>query len=398
MIKLSQRVGMIKPSPTLAVTAKAKALKAQGVDVIGFGAGEPDFDTPEHIKDAAKLALDQGFTKYTPESGTDDLKAAIAKKFGKDNGLKYEPSQVIVSCGAKHSLYNLFQAVLDPGDEVVIIAPYWVSYPDMALLAGARPVFVQTSAKKGFRPDPKDLESALSKKTRLVVLNSPSNPTGAGIPGEALKKIAGILQEGDFWIVSDEIYEKIVYDGFQHISIASFGEKLYKKTIVVNGVSKSYSMTGWRIGYAAGDQEVVKAMSKIQSQSTSNPTSISQKATVAALLGGEEEMQKMIKEFKARRDWIVKALEEIPGVHCYNPEGAFYVFPDISAYLGKSFKGKKINTSTELSEYLLDESRVAVVMGSAFGAEGFIRLSYATSMKNIQEGLKRIADALKKLE
>ncbi len=342
-MKLSQRVGMIKPSPTLAVTAKAKALKARGVDVIGFGAGEPDFDTPVHIKDAAKKALDEGFTKYTPGSGADDLKQAIVEKFQRDNGLKYEPGQVIVSCGAKHSLYNLFQAILDPGDEVVIIAPYWVSYPDMALLAGAKPVLVQTSAKKGFRPDPKDLEKALSPKTKLVVLNSPSNPAGAGIPGEQLKEIASVLEPGDFWIVSDEIYEKIVYDGFQHISIASLGEKLFQKTIVVNGLSKSYSMTGWRIGYAAGDKDVVKAMSNIQDQSTSNPTSFAQKGAVAALNGGEDDLRKMVKEFGARRDWIVKALEEIPGVRCSNPEGAFYVFPDISVYLGKSFQGKKIN-------------------------------------------------------
>jgi len=397
-MRLSQRVSLVKPSPTLAVSAKAKALKAKGVDVIGFGAGEPDFDTPDYIKDAAKKALDDGFTKYTPESGIDELKQAIVKKFEKDNGLKYEPSQIIVSCGAKHSLYNLFQAVLDPGDEVVIIAPYWVSYPDMALLAGAKPVFVQTSARKGFKPEPKDLESALSSKTKLVVINSPSNPTGAGIPEADLKKIAGILESGDFWVVSDEIYEKIVYDGFKHCSIASLSEKLYKKTIVVNGLSKSHSMTGWRIGYAAGDKEVVKAMSTIQSQSTSNPTSFAQKGAVSALIGSDDATNKMVKEFCERRNWIVKALNEIPGVSCYNPEGAFYVFPDISAYLGKKFDGQVIASSTDLSNYLLDQAKVAVVMGSAFGAEGFIRLSYATSMKNIQEGIKRIAEALKKLE
>jgi len=397
-MRLSQRVSLVKPSPTLAVSAKAKALTAKGVDVIGFGAGEPDFDTPDYIKDAAKKALDDGFTKYTPESGIDELKQAIVKKFEKDNGLKYEPSQIIVSCGAKHSLYNLFQAVLDPGDEVVIIAPYWVSYPDMALLAGAKPVFVQTSARKGFKPEPKDLESALSSKTKLVVINSPSNPTGAGIPEADLKKIAGILESGDFWVVSDEIYEKIVYDGFKHCSIASLSEKLYKKTIVVNGLSKSHSMTGWRIGYAAGDKEVVKAMSTIQSQSTSNPTSFAQKGAVSALIGSDDATNKMVKEFCERRNWIVKALNEIPGVSCYNPEGAFYVFPDISAYLGKKFDGQVIASSTDLSNYLLDQAKVAVVMGSAFGAEGFIRLSYATSMKNIQEGIKRIAEALKKLE
>jgi len=397
-MKISQRAGLVKPSPTLAVTAKAKALKAKGIDVIGFGAGEPDFDTPAHIKDAAKKALDEGFTKYTPESGTDDLKQAVQKKFERDNGLKYELNQIIVSCGAKHSLYNLYQAVLDPGDEVVIVSPYWVSYPDMAFLAGAKPVFVQTKAASGFRPAAKDLEKALTRKTKLVVLNSPSNPTGAAIPEAELKKIAGVLEDGDFWIVSDEIYEKIVYDGFKQVSIASLSPKLFAKTITVNGLSKSHSMTGWRIGFAAGDKEVVKAMSTIQGQSTSNPTSFAQKGATAALLGGEDETQKMVREFNARREWIVKALNGLPGVSCHKPEGAFYVFPDFSAYLGKSFMGKEIKNSTELSEYLLDEAKVAVVMGSAFGAEGFLRLSYATSMNNLQEGLKRIAAALKNLQ
>jgi len=396
-MKLSERAKLIKPSPTLAVTAKAGALKAQGIDVIDFGAGEPDFDTPDHIKDAAKKALDQGFTKYTPATGTVELKKAVAAKFEKENNLKYGTDQVIVSCGAKHSLYNLFQAVLDPGDEIVIIAPYWVSYPDMGLLAGAKPVFVSTSAKTGFRPAAKDLETALSKKTALVVINSPSNPTGAGIPEKELKDLQAVLESGEFWITSDEIYEKNIYDGFKPVSIATFSKKLYEKTIVVNGVSKSYAMTGWRIGYAAGDKEVVKAMGNMQSQSTSNPTSIAQKAAVEALTGSQAEIAVMVAEFKKRRDWIVKALEEIPGVSCYRPEGAFYVFPDFNAYLGKKAAGKEIKDSVALSEFLLDDSKVAVVPGSAFGAEGFIRLSYATSMQNIQEGVKRIREGVKKL-
>lgn len=396
-MKLSERSKLIKPSPTLAVTAKAGALKAQGIDVVDFGAGEPDFDTPDHIKDAAKKALDQGFTKYTPATGTMELKKAVVSKFEKENGLKYATDQIIVSCGAKHSLYNLFQAVLDPGDELVVIAPYWVSYPDMGLLAGAKPVFVETSAKTGFRPSAKDLAAAISKKTALIVINSPSNPTGAGIPEKDLKDLQAVLEDGDFWITSDEIYEKNVYEGFKPVSVASLSKKLYDKTIVVNGVSKSYAMTGWRIGYAAGDKEVVKAMGNMQSQSTSNPTSISQKAAVEALTGSQAEIGVMVTEFKKRRDWIVKALLEIPGVSCYKPEGAFYVFPDFNAYLGKSFAGKPIKDSVALSEFLLDDARVAVVPGSAFGAEGFIRLSYATSMKNIQEGLKRISEAVKKL-
>lgn len=396
-MKLSERSRLIKPSPTLAVTAKASALKAQGVDVIDFGAGEPDFDTPEHIKKAAKKALDQGFTKYTPATGTVELKKAIAAKFEKDNHLKYAPEQIIVSCGAKHSLYNLFQAVLDPGDEIVIIAPYWVSYPDMGLLAGARPVFVQTSASNGFRPRPGDLAAAITPKTALVVVNSPSNPTGAAIPEKELRELVPVLEQGEFWVASDEIYEKNVYDKFKPVSVASLSPRLYEKTITINGVSKTYAMTGWRIGYAAGDKEVVKAMGNMQSQSTSNPTSISQKAAVEALTGSQKEVGVMAREFKKRRDWIVKALENIPGVSCYKPEGAFYVFPDFNAYLGKKAGEKLIKDSVALSEFLLDDARVAVVPGSAFGAEGFIRLSYATSMENIKEGVRRIAEALKKL-
>jgi len=393
-MKLSQRAKSVKPSPTLQVTARARALKAQGVDVISFGAGEPDFDTPDYIKQSAKQAIDQGFTKYTPATGIDELKQAIVKKFEKDNGLKYSPEQIIVSCGAKHCLYNLFQAVLDPGDEVVIIAPYWVSYPDMAVLAGAKPVFVPTSVRDGFKPTPKDLESALSKRTRLVVINSPSNPTGAGFSEKEFKSLKGILESGDFWIASDEIYEKIIYDGFKHISPASLSKKLYQRTIVVNGVSKTYAMTGWRIGYAGGDPEVIKAMGKIQSQSTSNPTSISQKAALRALQGGKKEVSRMVREFKKRRDWIVRALEEIPGVSCYKPEGSFYVFPDFGAYLGKKFDGKVISTSLDLAEFLLEQARVAVVPGIAFGGEGHLRISFATSLENIKEGVSRIKQAV----
>ncbi len=397
-MKISKRARSVKPSPTLQVTARAQELRSQGVDIIGFGAGEPDFDTPAYIKEFAKQAIDEGFTKYTPATGIPELKKAVAKKFEKDNGLKYSPEQIIISCGAKHCLYNLFQAVLDPGDEVVIIAPYWVSYPDMAILAGAKPVFVKTSIENGFKPKPKDLESAISKKTRLVVINSPSNPTGAGLSEKELKALKGILESGDFWIASDEIYEKIIYDGFKHIAIASLSKKLYEKTITVNGVSKTYAMTGWRIGYAGGDPEVIKAMGKIQSQSTSNPTSISQKAALRALQGGKKEVAKMLREFKKRRNWIVKALNDIPGVKCYNPEGSFYVFPDFSYYLGKKFQGKRIKNSVELAEFLIEQARVAVVPGGAFGAEGHLRLSFATSLENIKEGIKRIREAVSKLE
>jgi len=397
MPSLADRMKLIKPSPTLAVSAKAKAMKAQGIDVIDFGAGEPDFDTPEFIKQAAIKALNAGFTKYTAAGGIDELKDAVVKKLQAENGLAYERSQVLISCGAKHSLYNLFQAVLNPGDEIVIPAPYWVSYPDMALLAGAKPVFVFAAEEKGFKISPEHLHQVLTPKTKLVVINSPSNPTGAAYTGPELKALAKVMEDRDLYVVSDECYEKMVFGGYRHVSIAAESPKLKEKTIVVNAVSKTFSMTGWRIGYAAGPKDVIAAMTNLQSQSTSNPTSFAQKGALAALTGPLDEVHKMVAEFEKRRDFTVATLRSMPKVTCYNPEGAFYVLPGFHAYMGKQWKGGAISDDLELCRFLLEEMKVAAVPGSAFGAPGHIRLSYATSMKNLEEGLKRIREGLARL-
>ncbi len=394
---LAQRVKEIKPSPTLAVDAKAKALLAQGVDVIGFGAGEPDFDTPENIKDAAIKALKAGFTKYTPAGGTEELKKAVCQKLKKDNHLDYEPAEILISCGAKHSLYNICQALFEEGDEVLIPAPYWVSYPDMVLLAGATPVIIKTAEKTGFRITAADLEKALTKKTKALILNSPSNPTGASYTKEDLTAIAQVLLKTGITVISDEIYEKLVYDGFSFSSIASVDPKLKNQAIVVNGVSKSYSMTGWRIGYAAGPKPLITAMTNIQSQSTSNPTSISQKASLEALNGPQDFIQTMLKEFDRRRIYMVDRLNAMPGVSCFKPSGAFYAFPNFSGVFGRKAGSTTITDSTTLSQYLLESVNVAVVPGVAFGADENIRLSYATSFENIQKGLDRIQKAIEAL-
>ncbi len=397
MIKLSNRAKNLKPSPTLAINAKAKSMQAQGIKVISFGAGEPDFDTPENIKRAAIKAIEEGFTKYTPVGGIDELKDAIIYKFKRDNGISYKRSEIIVSCGGKHSFYNLAQALFDKGDEVIIPSPYWVSYPPMVSLAEAQPVILETKEENDFKLLPEELEKLITPKTKALVLNSPCNPTGSAYSKKDLEKIAEIAVSKNIFIISDEIYEKIVYDGFEFVSIASLGEEIKKRTIIVHGVAKTYAMTGWRIGYTAGPEEIISAMNNIQSQSTSNPTSISQKASVEALIGPQEEVKKMVSAFQERRDYIVNRLNEIPGVSCYKPVGAFYVFPNFSSYYGKSFKGRKINNSTELADFLLDEAKVAVVPGIEFGADSYERLSYATSMEDIKEGLDRIENALKEL-
>lgn len=397
MIKLSKRAKNLKPSPTLAINAKAKSMQAKGIKVISFGAGEPDFDTPENIKKAAIKAIEEGFTKYTPVGGIDELKDAIIYKFKRDNGLSYKRSEIIVSCGGKHSFYNLAQALFDEGDEVIIPSPYWVSYPPMVSLAEAKPVILETREENDFKLLPEDLEKLITPKTKALILNSPCNPTGSAYDKKDLEKIAEIVISKDIFIISDEIYEKIVYDGFNFISIASLDEDIKKKTIIVHGVAKTYAMTGWRIGYAAGPEEIISAMSNIQSQSTSNPTSISQKASVEALMGPQEEVKKMVSAFQERRDYIVNRLNEIPGVSCYKPVGAFYVFPNFSSYYGRSFKGKKVNNSTELADFLLEEAKVAVVPGIEFGADSYLRLSYATSMDDIKEGIDRIEYALREL-
>ena len=394
---LSNRARSLKPSPTLAINAKAKSMQAQGIHVISFGAGEPDFDTPQNIKQAAKKAIDDGFTKYTPVGGIDDLKDAIIKKFQRDSGLTYKRSEIIVSCGGKHSFYNLAQAIFDQGDEVIVPSPYWVSYPPMVALANAMPVIVETEEKNEFKITPDGLKKAVTPKTKALIINSPSNPTGSAYTKGELEKIAEMAISKNFFVISDEIYEKIVYDGFQFTSIASLGDEMKKRTIIVHGVAKTYAMTGWRIGYTAGSDEIISAMNNIQSQSTSNPTSISQKASVEALIGPQNEVEKMVSAFGQRRNYIVDRLNKIPGVSCYKPVGSFYVFPNFSSYYGKSYQGKKIENSTMLADYFLDVAKVAVVPGVEFGADPFERLSYATSMEDIKEGLNRIEEALKKL-
>lgn len=397
MLDISKKIKKIKPSITLAITAKANEMKKQGLDVVGFGAGEPDFDTPEHIKNAAKLAIDKGLTKYTPSGGVLELKKAVQTKFKRENNLDYELNQIIINSGAKHSLYNIFQVILDPGDEVIIPAPYWVSYPDMVLLADGVPVVVQTKEENNFELEIADLEKYITNKTKAIVINSPSNPTGCVYSPEKLKKIASYLEDKDIYVISDEIYEHLVYDGV-FATIASASPKIKEKTIVVNGVSKSYSMTGWRIGYIAGPAAVIKGVDIVQSQSTSNPTSISQWATVEALLGDQSFIKKMNSSFAERRDYIVDRLNTIPGLACRKPAGAFYVFPKCKALYGRSYNGKKITNSVELSDILLEEAKVAVVPGAGFGNDDYIRLSYACSMENIKKGLDRIAEFVDKLK
>ena len=397
-MRLAERTKAIKPSPTLSMNAKAKALKAAGEDITNFGVGEPDFDTPENIKDAAVKAIRAGFTKYTPVGGIDDLKSAIIEKFKNDNNLDYEKENILVSCGAKHSLYNIAEALFGPGDEVIIPAPYWVTYPDQVLLNDAVPVIVETREEKSFMIDPDILREKLTAKTKALILNSPSNPTGLAYDKESLEKIAEIALEHDFYIISDEIYEKLIYEGFRHVSIASLGEEIKQRTVVVNGLSKSHSMTGWRIGFTAGPRDITKAMTNIQSQSTSNAVSISQKAAVEALTGPQDFIQKMLTEFDIRRKYMVERLNAMNGVSCKTPVGAFYAFPNVSAHFGKKFNDTPINNSLELSTYFLEQAKVALVPGSAFGDDRYIRLSYATSMDNIKKGLDRIEKAIGKLE
>ena len=393
-MKLSQKAMSIKPSATLAITAKANQMRAEGIDVISFGAGEPDFDTPEHIKKAAISAIEAGFTKYTPVGGIEELKEAIVAKLKRENKVEYDISEVLVSSGGKHSYYNVAQAMFDPGDEVIIPTPYWVSYPPIIKLAGATPVIIETSEEDGFKLSPDELKKVITKSTRALILNSPSNPSGTAYTKEELEEIANIALENNIYILSDEIYEKIIYDGFQQVSIASLSKEIKDKTIILNGVSKTYAMTGWRIGYTAGPKELISAMNRIQSQSTSNPSSISQKAALAALNSPQDDVYKMVEAFKERRDYIVKKLNSIPGIKCFNPIGAFYVFPNISNYFSKKFNGKTIENSYDFTNYLLEKAKVAVVPGIEFGKEGYIRLSYATSLEKIKEGLNRLEEAV----
>jgi len=396
-VSISERARRANPSPTLAITAKAKQMKAEGIDVVSFGAGEPDFDTPQNVKDATIKALQAGMTKYTPTSGTPELKQAICAKLKRDNGLEYAPSQIIVSIGAKHSLYNTMLALCDPGDEVIIPVPYWVSYPEMVKLADGVPVFVQTDEGTGFRMTPAMFRAAITPKTKALVLNSPSNPTGAVYDPSVIEEIAKIAVEKGIYVISDEIYEKLIYGDSRQISIASLGEDIKKLTVTINGLSKSHSMTGWRVGYAAAEQEIISGMSRIQDHTTSNAVSFVQAGAVEALCSSQDVVEEMRKAFDERRKVIVSSLNAIPGVVCPDPGGAFYVFPNVSAFYGKSFNGKSVSGSDAFAEFLLNEAKVAVIPGSGFGADSNIRLSYATSMDNIKKGIARIGEAVVKL-
>jgi aspartate aminotransferase len=387
-IRISQRAASLSPSLTLAIDAKAKQMKAEGMDVVGFGAGEPDFDTPQHIKDAAAQALAAGFTKYTPSSGIPDLRQAIVEKFQRENGLAYKPSQVIVSCGGKHSCYNVIIATCQEGDEVLIPAPYWLSYPEMVKLAGATPVVLPTTDKTEFKITPEQLRAAITPRSRLLILNSPSNPTGTVYSPEEIKAIGDICVEKGILIMSDEIYEHLLYDGAVHKSVASFGPEHQAHTIVVHGFAKAWSMTGWRLGFMAAPEPIAKAIDAIQSHSTSNPTSFAQKGGVAALTGPQDHLKTWLAEFSKRRLFACGRLNDIPGISCVNSKGAFYLFPNIS---GTGLK------STEFCARLLEQEKVAAVPGIAFGADDYIRLSYATSMANIEKGLERLERFAKSL-
>ena len=398
MIKLASRLNGLEESVTLAITAKANALRASGKNVIGLGAGEPDFDTPENIKEAAIKAIRDGKTKYTQVGGINELKDAIIAKFKRDNDLAYTREQVLVSCGGKHSIFNLFQAIINPGDEVIIPAPYWVSYPAMVMLAGGMPIVVKTDEGTGFKMKPEEFLSAVTPLTKAVVINSPSNPTGAAYTASELKELALVALDKGVLIISDEIYEMIAYDGFKPVSIASTSDKAARNTVVLNGVSKAYAMTGWRIGYAAGPAAIIQAMTNIQSQSTSNPASISQWAAVEALNGTQESIPTMVKEFASRRDAMVKGLNAINGISAKTPAGAFYVFANVSGIYGRGLPGMRITDSPDLAVWLLDEAGVALVPGLPFGDDNYVRLSYATSMDNINVGIRRIGEALARLK
>jgi aspartate aminotransferase len=393
---LADRLKTLAPSPTLAMQAKAKAMRAQGINVISFGAGEPDFDTPRRITDAAIRAMERGETKYTEVGGVPELRAAVCHKFKRDNGLDYSPDEVTVSCGAKHTLFNIVMALVNPGDEVLIPSPYWVSYPEQVRLLGGVPVAVPTPESTGFDLEPAELRRAVTPRTKVIILDSPGNPTGAVFSRQALGEVATLAVERDLWVVSDECYEALTYEG-RHVSIASLGPEIKARTIVVNTCSKAYAMTGWRIGYAAGPKAVIKAMTDVQSQVTSNPTSIAQWAAVEALSGPQDEVAKMAGEFDRRRRVIIEGLNAIPGVRCVMPKGAFYAFPNVSGLFGGRAKSGVLRGSADVCGFLLDEARIATVAGVDFGSDAHIRLSYATGLDTIKEGLARMAVAVRAL-
>lgn len=397
-MELSRKAKMIKESVTLEITAKAKELKANGIDVLSFGAGEPDFNTPQNIIDAAANAMNEGKTKYTPTQGIIELREEICKKLKEDNNLEYKVNQIVVSTGAKQSLANSFMSILNPGDEVIIGVPYWVSYPELIKLSDGIPVFVETNKDNNFKLTLHDLEKSYTEKTKAIIINSPNNPTGVVYTKEELLAIADFAKEKDLIIISDEIYEKLIYGNEKHISIASISEDAYKRTIVINGFSKSYAMTGWRIGYTACSEEITKLMINVQSHTTSNPSSITQYAALEGLKGPKESLDEMIVEFEKRRNYMINRLGEVKDLSIIKPMGAFYVMINIESFIGKSLNGKEIKNSLDFSSTLLEESRVAVIPGIAFGVDNYIRLSYATSMEVIERGLDRIEEFLSKLK
>ncbi len=394
MRSLSEKHAAIQPSVTLAITAKAKKMKADGIDVLSFAAGEPDFKTPEHIRNAAIRVIESGNTGYTAASGIPELKQAICEKLEKDNQVKYKPEHIVVSSGAKHSLFNALQVVLNPGESVIFAAPFWVSYPELIKMAGGVPVQVMTTEEGGFKLTPELLEAVRTEETKAIIINSPNNPTGTVYSENELKAIAEWAVAHNLYIISDEIYEKLVY-GTAHVSMASFGEAVKKRTIIVNGMSKAYAMTGWRIGYTASNLEIAKMMSNIQSHATSNPNTIAQYAALEAISGDQEPLEAMVNEFSARRDFMVDRVNSIENLSCRKPEGAFYVMVNIEKIIGKTLDGKVIKDSMAFAEYLLDASQVAVIPGAGFGVDNYVRLSYATSMDNIIRGLDRIEAAVK---
>ncbi len=396
-LTLSRKAMEVKPSSTLAITAKAKELRSQGIDVVGFGAGEPDFNTPDNINQAAINAINEGFTKYTPASGIPELKEAICKKFKEFNNIDYKPNQIVISNGGKHSLTNIFSVILNPGDEVIIPAPFWLSYPEMVKLSDGVPVFIRGEKEQGYKINAKQLQEAITDKTKAVIINSPNNPTGMLYTEEELRDIADVVVKNDIYVVSDEMYEHLVYGEQKHISIASLGEEIYKRTITVSGVAKSYAMTGWRIGYTGSSAEIASLMGSVQSHLTSNPNSIAQKATVEALLGPQDTVKAMNAAFDERRQYMYKRVCELPLVSALEPQGAFYVFIDVSKVLEKEYKGKKIETSSELARILIEEFNVAVIPCADFGFADHIRLSYAISVEQIEKGISRIENFLKML-
>ena len=394
-IKVSKRVANIAPSMTLAIDAKLKQMIADGVEVYGFGAGEPDFNTPKYISEAAIEAINKGFTRYTAAQGTMDLRKAICAKFERENNLNYSPNQIIASSGAKHSLSNAFAALLNPGDEVIVPVPYWVSYTEIIKINDGVPVLVKTKKENNFKMTKEELLSAITSRTKVILMNSPSNPTGAVYSERELRDIAEVAVEKNLYVVSDEIYERLVYDGKKHVSIASLGDEIKEQTIVVNGMSKAYAMTGWRLGYAAGNEKIIKAMSSVQSHAVSHPSSITQYASVVALNGPQDDVEKMVAEFEKRRNYMYERMNSMEGINCIKPEGAFYVYADISNYLGKELCGTKLNSSLDFAQIMLEKGHVAVIPGAAFGTDNYIRLSYATSMETIKNGLDKFESFVK---